>query len=117
MENILQNARPFESKKSGNKVASLTTPYFEEGTHVKFFIALLASGESNYDASRRQELRSFWVTGKKGLTFAEASQVIVEEARDLLQKDLGVEIDWGSQEEREKNLSAILNGSSFFSEF
>lgn len=73
----------------------------------------LAAGETSHDTNRRQELRSFWVTGKKGLTFAEASQAIVEEARDLLQKDLGVDIDWGSLEERKKNLSALLNGNFF----
>ena len=72
IENLLQNAAPFESGK------------------------VLQQGESEHEVKERQQLRSFWVTGKKGLTEAEAATLIVEEARELLQKDLGIQInDWG----------------------
>ena len=75
IETLLQNAAPFESGK------------------------VLQQGESEYEVKERKELRSFWVTGKKGLTEAEAAQLIVEEARDLLQKDLGIRInDWETKE-------------------
>lgn len=59
-------------------------------------------------------MRSFWVTGQKGLTISEASKAVVEEARDVLQKDLCIQIDWASKEDREKNLSAVLNGKIHF---
>ncbi len=46
------------------------------------------------------------MTGMKGMTIAEAAKVIVDEARELLQKDLGMTIDWSSTQEREKSLVA-----------
>ena len=71
IENLLQNCAPFESGKAGE-------------------------GESDRLARERKTLRSFWVTGLKGVTEAEAAKMIVEEAREILQKDLGVEIsNWG----------------------
>ena len=72
IENLLQNCAPFESGKAGE-------------------------GESDRLARERKTLRSFWVTGLKGVTEAEAAKMIVEEAREILQKDLGVEIsNWGN---------------------
>ena len=71
IENLLQNCAPFESAKAGE-------------------------GECDKLAQERKNLRSFWVTGLKGVTEAEAAKMIVEEAREILQKDLGVEIQtWG----------------------
>ena len=71
IEILLQNAAPFESGK------------------------VIQQGESEHDVKERKALRSFWVTGKKGLTEAEAAILIVEEARELLEKDLGIKIhDW-----------------------
>ena len=71
IENLLQNAAPFESGK------------------------VLQQGETEYDVKERQQLRSIWITGRKGLNAAEAAKLIVEEARELLQKDLGIQIgDW-----------------------
>ena len=71
IENLLRNAAPFESGK------------------------VIQQGESEYDVKLKNELRSFWITGKKGITEAEAARIIVEEAREILQKDLGVQIsDW-----------------------
>lgn len=86
VENILTNAMPFESKKQGEN-------------------------ESEAETARRRTVRSFWVTGQKGLTIAEAAVVIVDEARDILQKDLGMEINWESSQERQRNLSALMNES------
>jgi hypothetical protein len=71
IELLLQNAAPFESGK------------------------VIQQGESEQEVKERKALRSFWVTGKKGLTEAEAAILIVEEARELLEKDLGIKIhDW-----------------------
>ena len=79
VENLLQNAAPFESGK------------------------VLQHGESEHDVKERQQLRSFWVTGKKGLTEGEAAMLIVEEARELLQKDLGIQINEWGESTREPN--------------
>ena len=74
IENLLQNCAPFETAK------------------------VAVEGENEKDILARKQLRSFWVTGLKGVTEAEAAKLIVEEARDLLQKDLGVEVtNWGEQ--------------------
>ena len=71
IENLLQNCAPFESAKA-------------------------SEGESEKAAQIRKDIRSFWVTGLKGVTEAEAAKLIVEEAREILQKDLGVQIvNWG----------------------
>ena len=71
IEFLLQNAAPFESAK------------------------VLQEGESEHDVKEKKKLRSFWVTGSKGLTEGEAAILIVSEARELLQKDLGIQInDW-----------------------
>ena len=72
IEILLQNCAPFESGK------------------------VLQEGESERDVKERKQIRSFWVTGKKGLTEEEAAKLIVEEAREVLQNDLGIQItDWG----------------------
>ena len=71
IEILLRNAAPFESEK------------------------VIQQGETEHDVKLRNALRSFWVTGKKGITEGEAARIIVEEARELLQKDLGIQInDW-----------------------
>lgn len=71
--------------------------------------------ESEREAKRRSQVRSFWLTGRQGLTIGEAAEVIVSEARELLSKDLGVQIDWTSAQEREKSLvsAASANGNTF----
>ena len=63
---------------------------------------------------KRKELRAFWVTGQKGLTYAEAAKAIVDEAREVLQKDLGTSIDWSSSQDREKSISlSVANGRDY----
>ena len=72
IENLLQNCAPFESAK------------------------IIAEGESEKDAKQRKQTRTFWVTGRTGMTENEAANMIVEEARELVQRDLGIHItDWG----------------------
>eukprot|EP00095_Tigriopus_kingsejongensis_P003466 maker-scaffold13_size735724-snap-gene-6.23 protein:Tk03466 transcript:maker-scaffold13_size735724-snap-gene-6.23-mRNA-1 annotation:"dna polymerase theta isoform x3" len=86
IETIFINASPFESEKKGES-------------------------ESEREVAKRREMRSFWVTGQRGLTIAEAAQAMVDEAREVLQKDLGIRIDWNSNEDRQRNLSIIINES------
>lgn len=61
---------------------------------------------------RRREVRSLWLTGRAGVTVAEAALATVEEARQMLQKDLGIHIDWASSQERESSLvtATSING-------
>ena len=52
-------------------------------------------GETDWEARERLRLRCIWLEGQKGLTEAEAAVLIVEEAKRLLQEDLGqLGIDW-----------------------
>ncbi len=58
----------------------------------------LADGESAFDVARRAQSRCFWVTGRKGMTFAEAAREIVAEAREAVRNQLGADgadISWG----------------------
>lgn len=47
-------------------------------------------GESKYDEEQRNFLRLVFITGKAGLTVSEAARMIIEEARNYLQKEIGV---------------------------
>ena len=88
VENLLQNCAPFESAKAVN-------------------------GESDREAQERKQLRSFWVTGQKGVTEGEAALLIVEEAREILQKDLGVQIsNWTEFEPPEILKKSVLSPNS-----
>ena len=49
-----------------------------------------AEGETEWEAEQRQKSRCIWMTGQRGLTEHEAAILIVEEAKKLLQEDLGV---------------------------
>lgn len=76
VETVLQNAAPFESGKQGE-------------------------GETEREAERRKASRCFWLTGRQGLTFAQAAEAILEEARGLAEADLGLagdgrQVQWGS---------------------
>ena len=63
------NSTPFESGKKGEE-------------------------ESEFEAEKRSQARTVYVTGRTGMTVNEASKLIIEEARNLLQKDLGMKIDF-----------------------
>ncbi|XP_066304418.1 DNA polymerase theta-like [Branchiostoma lanceolatum] len=70
VELVLRNAAPF---KSGRK----------------------ADDETEYEAKERETSRCFWVTGKAGLTEAEAARQIINEAKELVQQDAALMgIDW-----------------------
>ncbi|XP_072178198.1 DNA polymerase theta-like [Diadema setosum] len=50
-----------------------------------------AQGEAAYEALERQQTRCIWATGRKGLTEAEAAELIISEARHIVQAELGIE--------------------------
>ncbi|CAB4068797.1 POLQ [Lepeophtheirus salmonis] len=58
-----------------------------------------------------QSMRTFWITGLKGVTIKEGSEMIVSEARVLLQKDLGMELNWGQVQEDSSTLKRELETS------
>ena len=60
---LLENFAPFESNKN-------------------------LQGESERELASKKRVRSFWVTGKDGMTEAEAAKLIVDEAKELVRKDL-----------------------------
>lgn len=47
-------------------------------------------GESKYDEDQRNELRLVFITGRADLTVREAAKMIIESARNYLQKEIGV---------------------------
>lgn len=73
VENILCRAGPFESCKE-------------------------REGESEFDNNQRNKLRTVWVTGKEGLTEREAAELLVKDARNYLEAEMGLkEARWKSQ--------------------
>ena len=84
-------------------LAKLVTSFY-------FYQSCSGEDESQLAAARRANSRCFWLTGRRGVTFAEAAELILEEARDTLQKDMGLDrqIDWDSPEERKRNLSLAM---------
>lgn len=85
VENILQNATPFQSRQGSFKYYS------------SFSLIPIVTSLNSVASDADNSIRSFWVSGGlKGLTFKEAAGAIVKEARDVLQRDLGVQIDWTS---------------------
>lgn len=57
-------------------------------------------GESNYEAEQRNKNRMLFLTGRAGLTIAEAARIIIEEAREYLQNEMGsVNIVWSRKGE------------------
>ena len=47
-------------------------------------------GETDWEAKERKKSRCIWMTGKKGLTEREAAILILQEAKTLLQQDVGM---------------------------
>ena len=66
-------------------------------------------GETEWERLERRKARCIWLTGRKGVTEAEAAQTIVEEAKAIVEGELGVgHIEWGKagvHEDGEKNTS------------
>ncbi|KAI8130699.1 DNA polymerase theta [Lucilia cuprina] len=51
--------------------------------------------ENDFEAAQRNEARQFFITGKAGLTVAEAAKLLVHEARQFVQYEIGVgNIKW-----------------------
>lgn len=64
-------------------------------------------GETNYDADQRNKRRLLFVTGKAGLTVKDAAQLIIDEARQYLRNEMGIEnINWTQQHETDTNDAA-----------
>ncbi|KAL3276560.1 hypothetical protein HHI36_011934 [Cryptolaemus montrouzieri] len=57
-------------------------------------------GETEHQFKQRYNLRTIWITGKQGLTEKEAAVLILKDAREYLEHEMGVEnIKWGCVEE------------------
>ncbi|KAL8575274.1 hypothetical protein ACOMHN_001819 [Nucella lapillus] len=53
-------------------------------------------GESDWEVEQRRKARCMWLSGRKGVTELEAATAIIEEAKTLIQQELGVcIIHWG----------------------
>ena len=65
-------------------------------------------GETAWEAKERQRARCIWLTGRKGVTELEAAQAIIDEAKDIVQGDLGAAaISWESEEEEEEEGESV----------
>lgn len=76
------------------------------------FDSKIRDGENNYEAEKRNEERSVFVTGKSGLTVKEAAEIIVVEARAHLEKEMKINnINWttssGNEESEQIDVNAI----------
>lgn len=57
-------------------------------------------GETNYDAEQRNKHRLLFVTGRAGLTPTEAAKLIIDEAREYLRTEMGIQnINWTQRDE------------------
>ncbi|XP_056015539.1 DNA polymerase theta-like [Ostrea edulis] len=58
--------------------------------------------ETDWEAVRRQESRCIWLTGRKGVTELEAAEAIIDEAKSIIQQELGgLGIQWNNPECRD----------------
>ena len=76
-------------------------------------------GETDWEAQERKKSRCIWMTGKKGLTEREAAILILQEAKTLLQQDVGMlGIKWQpeAKEKSPKNTSQSTPNQSSSSE-
>lgn len=57
------------------------------------------NGEHEFDAAKRNKIRSVFVTGRDGLTIQQAAIILVREARTLVQNELGLDdLHWKQRE-------------------
>ncbi|XP_061390041.1 DNA polymerase theta [Musca vetustissima] len=67
--------------------------------------------ENAIEAAQRNEARNFYITGKAGITVAEASKMLVQEARRFVQYEIGVgNINWSQQNEKLDENGETQNG-------
>ncbi|CAL1548393.1 unnamed protein product, partial [Lymnaea stagnalis] len=86
VENLFKKAAPFQSEKKQD-------------------------GETDWELKERRRARCIWLTGRKGVTEMDAALVIIEEAKVIIQGELGVNrISWGTGED---NADKIFSESLF----
>ncbi|RUS83890.1 hypothetical protein EGW08_008371 [Elysia chlorotica] len=72
-------------------------------TSVPFQSDKQQEGETAWEAKERQRARCIWLTGRKGVTELEAAEVIIQEAKDIVEGDLGgAAISWETEEDGEE---------------
>ena len=69
--------------------------------HVYFFGLSITSnkkqeGESDWEMEQRRKARCVWLAGRKGVTELEAATAIINEAKTIIQQELGIRIRWQS---------------------
>ncbi|CAG5132586.1 unnamed protein product [Candidula unifasciata] len=88
IENLFKNAVPFQSEKRQD-------------------------GETDWELKERRRARCIWLTGRKGVTELDAAMAIIDEAKVIVQGDLGVsDIVWGAKNNMEEELNADEEESS-----
>lgn len=61
-------------------------------------------GETTSESERRRKLKGIWVTGRQGLSEREAAELLIQEARSIVQAELGLaEVNW-NQRNQENSL-------------
>ncbi|XP_029175852.1 DNA polymerase theta [Nylanderia fulva] len=66
-------------------------------------------GEYAFDAEKRNKMRTVFVTGRDGLTPQQAAVLLVQEARILVQKELGLEqLPWEQNEQQSLQINTHL---------
>lgn len=60
------------------------------------------AGETDHEAEQRKRHLAVWVTGRSGLTTRAAAEILVKEARDVLELEMGVGAKWDSSKKSEK---------------
>lgn len=69
--------------------------------------------EAAYEAEQRNQARDFFITGKVGLTVAEGAKLLVQEARNFVQYEIGVgAIKWTQERTNETSSMDSLHMSS-----
>ncbi|XP_073817747.1 DNA polymerase theta isoform X2 [Musca autumnalis] len=66
--------------------------------------------ENALEAAQRNEARNFYITGKAGITVADAAKLLVQEARRFVQYEIGVgNINWSQQSDKLEGNSDTQN--------
>ncbi len=71
------------------------------------------AGETEWEAAERHQCRCIWLTGQKGLTEYEAAVMIIQEAKQLVQTDVGLMgVQWNPTEIHPTNPTTALHKST-----
>ncbi|XP_053774392.1 DNA polymerase theta isoform X3 [Desmodus rotundus] len=80
---------------------------------VPFKSARKAVDEEEEDVEERRNMRTIWVTGRRGLTEREAAALIVEEAKMILQQDLvEMGVQWNPHPLLDSDTSSLTSSES-----